>query len=236
MKAIATDSKEPVESGRQNLDTELLLLHEGTEMGHPLSEGLSPLQGHRSLVYQRHQASLRDGPWRLGGNRQGPPEPTPPPGQRVRVLAHRFLIWKQGDSKEVRSSNSSCERLVVTLSSLLSPRALRRTTSCGCMLASRRPHIHCLDLLVHINDRGAQAEGIFRKSANIKCCRVLKEKLNRGEHMNLSDESVHVVASVLKVRAVGAPLPAHSEAAGLWHVHNLPGLLELEDNLLKNTS
>ncbi|XP_054550499.1 rho GTPase-activating protein 20-like isoform X2 [Talpa occidentalis] len=115
-------------------------------------------------------------------------------------------------------------------------RALRRTTSCGCMLASRRPHIHCLDLLVHINDRGAQAEGIFRKSANIKCCRVLKEKLNRGEHMNLSDESVHVVASVLKVRAVGAPLPAHSEAAGLWHVHNLPGLLELEDNLLKNTS
>ncbi|XP_037365405.2 rho GTPase-activating protein 20-like isoform X2 [Talpa occidentalis] len=54
------------------------------------------------------------------------------------------------------------------------------------------------DLLVHINDRGTQAEGIFKKTASMKFCQVLKEKLNRGEDVNLNNESVHVVASVLK--------------------------------------
>ncbi|XP_055290385.1 rho GTPase-activating protein 20-like [Moschus berezovskii] len=41
-------------------------------------------------------------------------------------------------------------------------------------------------------------EGIFRKSASIKSCRALKEKLNSGDKVNLDDESVLVVASVLK--------------------------------------
>uniref|UniRef100_A0A673SMG5 Rho-GAP domain-containing protein n=1 Tax=Suricata suricatta TaxID=37032 RepID=A0A673SMG5_SURSU len=41
-------------------------------------------------------------------------------------------------------------------------------------------------------------EGIFRKSANMKSCRILKEKLNSGDKVNLDSESVLVVASVLK--------------------------------------
>ncbi|XP_045853360.1 rho GTPase-activating protein 20-like [Meles meles] len=55
-----------------------------------------------------------------------------------------------------------------------------------------------LDMLCFINQQGPLTEGIFRKSANIKSCRILKEKLNSGDKMNLDDESVLVVASVLK--------------------------------------
>ena len=41
--------------------------------------------------------------------------------------------------------------------------------------------------------------GIFKKSASIKSCRILKQKLNSGDRVNLDSESVLVVASVLKV-------------------------------------
>ncbi|XP_057166212.1 rho GTPase-activating protein 20-like [Ursus arctos] len=55
-----------------------------------------------------------------------------------------------------------------------------------------------LDMLCFINQKGPLTEGIFRKSANMKSCRVLKEKLNSGDKVNLDSESVLVVASVLK--------------------------------------
>nr|CAI9698041.1 unnamed protein product [Rangifer tarandus platyrhynchus] len=55
-----------------------------------------------------------------------------------------------------------------------------------------------LDMLSFINQKGPFTEGIFRKSASIKSCRALKEKLNSGDKVNLDDESLLVVASVLK--------------------------------------
>ncbi|XP_039109745.1 rho GTPase-activating protein 20-like isoform X1 [Hyaena hyaena] len=55
-----------------------------------------------------------------------------------------------------------------------------------------------LDMLCFINKKGPLTEGIFRKSANMKSCRILKEKLNSGDKVNLASESVLVVASVLK--------------------------------------
>ncbi|XP_064439888.1 rho GTPase-activating protein 20-like [Mirounga angustirostris] len=55
-----------------------------------------------------------------------------------------------------------------------------------------------LDMLSFINQKGPLTEGVFRKSANIKSCRVLKKKLNSGVKVNPYSESVHVVASVLK--------------------------------------
>ncbi|XP_077921682.1 rho GTPase-activating protein 20-like, partial [Halichoerus grypus] len=55
-----------------------------------------------------------------------------------------------------------------------------------------------LDMLSFINQKGPLTEGIFSKSANIKSCRILKDKLNSGVKVNLNSESVHVVASVLK--------------------------------------
>ena len=57
-------------------------------------------------------------------------------------------------------------------------------------------------MLSFINQKGPFTEGIFRKSASIKSCRALKEKLNSGNKVNLDDESIRVVASVLKVRKV----------------------------------
>uniref|UniRef100_A0A8C8XLU3 Rho-GAP domain-containing protein n=2 Tax=Panthera leo TaxID=9689 RepID=A0A8C8XLU3_PANLE len=53
-------------------------------------------------------------------------------------------------------------------------------------------------MLCFINQKGPFTEGIFRKSANMKSCRILKEKLNSGDKVNLDSESVLVVASVLK--------------------------------------
>ncbi|XP_070319945.1 rho GTPase-activating protein 20-like [Odocoileus virginianus] len=55
-----------------------------------------------------------------------------------------------------------------------------------------------LDMLSFINQKGPFTEGIFRKSASIKSCRALKEKLNSGDKVHLDDESILVVASVLK--------------------------------------
>lgn len=62
------------------------------------------------------------------------------------------------------------------------------------------------DMLCFINKKGPLTEGIFRKSANMKSCRILKEKLNSGDKVNLASESVLVVASVLKVGKVLALL------------------------------
>ncbi|XP_064439891.1 rho GTPase-activating protein 20-like isoform X2 [Mirounga angustirostris] len=59
-----------------------------------------------------------------------------------------------------------------------------------------------LGMLSFIHQKGPLTKGIFRKSANIKSCHVLKEKLNSGVKVNPYSESVHVVASVLKVGKV----------------------------------
>uniref|UniRef100_A0A8C3X3F4 Rho-GAP domain-containing protein n=1 Tax=Catagonus wagneri TaxID=51154 RepID=A0A8C3X3F4_9CETA len=53
-------------------------------------------------------------------------------------------------------------------------------------------------MLSFINQKGPLTEGIFRKSASIKACKALKEKLDSGDKVTLDDESVLVVASVLK--------------------------------------
>uniref|UniRef100_A0A9L0SQM1 Rho-GAP domain-containing protein n=1 Tax=Equus caballus TaxID=9796 RepID=A0A9L0SQM1_HORSE len=53
-------------------------------------------------------------------------------------------------------------------------------------------------MLFFINQKGPLTEGIFRKSANMKSCRALKETLNAGDKVTLDCESVLVVASVLK--------------------------------------
>ena len=64
-------------------------------------------------------------------------------------------------------------------------------------------------MLLLINQKGPLTEGIFRKSANIKSCRELKQKLNSGDKVYVQAESVLVVASVLKVGKVLA-LSTHS--------------------------
>ncbi|XP_058042145.1 rho GTPase-activating protein 20 [Ahaetulla prasina] len=55
-----------------------------------------------------------------------------------------------------------------------------------------------LDMLCFLYQEGPFTRGIFRRSANAKSCRELKEKLDSGEDVHLFCESVFVIASVFK--------------------------------------
>ncbi|XP_063161874.1 rho GTPase-activating protein 20 isoform X2 [Candoia aspera] len=55
-----------------------------------------------------------------------------------------------------------------------------------------------LDMLCFLYQEGPFTRGIFRRSANAKSCRELKEKLDLGEDVHLLCESVFVIASVFK--------------------------------------
>lgn len=47
--------------------------------------------------------------------------------------------------------------------------------------------------------KGPSTEGIFRKAANEKARKELKEDLNKGGNVDLKSKSVHLLAVVLKV-------------------------------------
>ena len=59
-----------------------------------------------------------------------------------------------------------------------------------------KPIMELMTILYH---QAPFATGVFRKSANARVCRELKEALDGGEQCSLDDVSVHVAASVLKV-------------------------------------
>ncbi|KFU90302.1 T-cell activation Rho GTPase-activating protein, partial [Chaetura pelagica] len=54
------------------------------------------------------------------------------------------------------------------------------------------------DLLAMLYMKGPSTEGIFRKAANEKARKELKEELNKGENVDLKSKSVHLLAVVLK--------------------------------------
>ncbi|XP_071405330.1 T-cell activation Rho GTPase-activating protein isoform X2 [Pithys albifrons albifrons] len=54
------------------------------------------------------------------------------------------------------------------------------------------------DLLAVLYMKGPSTEGIFRKAANEKARKELKEDLNKGENVDLRSKSVHLLAVVLK--------------------------------------
>ena len=58
------------------------------------------------------------------------------------------------------------------------------------------------DILAFISEKGPVTEGIFRTSGDIRAFRALKERLDSGTEVNFNNESVPVVASILKVRSV----------------------------------
>ncbi|XP_016834796.1 rho GTPase-activating protein 20 isoform X1 [Cricetulus griseus] len=55
-----------------------------------------------------------------------------------------------------------------------------------------------LDMLSLLEEIGPAVEGIFRKAGSITECQDVKEKLDLGEEVNLREESILVVSSVLK--------------------------------------
>uniref|UniRef100_UPI00398F22B7 rho GTPase-activating protein 20-like n=1 Tax=Pristiophorus japonicus TaxID=55135 RepID=UPI00398F22B7 len=55
-----------------------------------------------------------------------------------------------------------------------------------------------MDMLSFLFHEGPFTRGIFRRSANAKACKELKEKLNSGAEVHLAGESVFVTAAVFK--------------------------------------
>lgn len=49
--------------------------------------------------------------------------------------------------------------------------------------------------------KGPSTEGIFRKAANEKARKELKEDLNKGGNVDLGSKTVHLLAVVLKVNS-----------------------------------
>ncbi|KAL4630821.1 rho GTPase-activating protein 20-like [Arapaima gigas] len=54
-----------------------------------------------------------------------------------------------------------------------------------------------LDMLYLLYHEGPKTKGIFRRSANAKTCKELKERLNSGDAVEVEGESVFVAASVI---------------------------------------
>ncbi|XP_057206336.1 uncharacterized protein arhgap20b isoform X2 [Triplophysa rosa] len=54
-----------------------------------------------------------------------------------------------------------------------------------------------MDLLYLLFCEGPETCGIFRRSANAKSCRILKERMNSGKSISLHEESVFVSASLI---------------------------------------
>ncbi|XP_043096125.1 uncharacterized protein arhgap20b isoform X2 [Puntigrus tetrazona] len=54
-----------------------------------------------------------------------------------------------------------------------------------------------MDLLYLLFCEGPETSGIFRRSANAKNCRILKERMNAGQSVSLHEQSVFVSASLI---------------------------------------
>ncbi|XP_048043277.1 uncharacterized protein arhgap20b [Megalobrama amblycephala] len=54
-----------------------------------------------------------------------------------------------------------------------------------------------MDLLYLLFCEGPETRGIFRRSANAKNCRILKERMNSGQSISLHEQSVFVSASLI---------------------------------------
>lgn len=67
------------------------------------------------------------------------------------------------------------------------------------------------NLLLELYLRGPETVGIFRKSANAKHCRELRQKLETNGHNPIAEFHVNVIASVFKVSVNKSQLPPEKE-------------------------
>ncbi|KAM4697213.1 rho GTPase-activating protein 20-like [Rhinophrynus dorsalis] len=74
-----------------------------------------------------------------------------------------------------------------------------------------------MDMLLLLYEEGPNTKGIFRRSANAKTCKELKEKLICGDDVQMDGESVFVAAAVIKdfLRNIPDSILS-SDMYGLW--------------------
>lgn len=74
-----------------------------------------------------------------------------------------------------------------------------------------------IDMLMLLYHEGPSTKGIFRRSANAKTCKELKEKLNSGDDVHMDGESVFVAAAVITDFLRNIPDSVlSSDMYGLW--------------------
>ncbi|KYO38343.1 rho GTPase-activating protein 20 [Alligator mississippiensis] len=74
-----------------------------------------------------------------------------------------------------------------------------------------------MDMLLLLYHEGPSTRGIFRRSANAKTCKELKEKLNSGDEVQMDGESVFVAAAVITDFLRNIPDSVlSSDMHGLW--------------------
>ncbi|KAM7042936.1 uncharacterized protein M8220_007051 [Acridotheres tristis] len=74
-----------------------------------------------------------------------------------------------------------------------------------------------MDMLLLLYHEGPSTRGIFRRSANVKTCKELKEKLNSGDDVQVDGESVLVAAAVITDFLRNIPDSVlSSDMHGLW--------------------
>ncbi|XP_027546356.1 rho GTPase-activating protein 20-like [Neopelma chrysocephalum] len=74
-----------------------------------------------------------------------------------------------------------------------------------------------MDMLLLLYHEGPSTRGIFRRSANAKTCKELKEKLNSGDDVQVDGESVFVAAAVITDFLRNIPDSVlSSDLHGLW--------------------
>ncbi|XP_067404406.1 rho GTPase-activating protein 20-like [Emydura macquarii macquarii] len=74
-----------------------------------------------------------------------------------------------------------------------------------------------MDMLLLLYHEGPSTRGIFRRSANAKICKELKEKLNSGDEVRMDGESVFVAAAVITDFLRNIPDSVlSSDMHGLW--------------------
>ncbi|XP_065499580.1 rho GTPase-activating protein 20-like isoform X2 [Caloenas nicobarica] len=74
-----------------------------------------------------------------------------------------------------------------------------------------------MDMLLLLYNEGPSTRGIFRRSANAKTCKELKEKLNSGDDVQVDGESVFVAAAVITDFLRNIPDSVlSSDMHGLW--------------------
>ncbi|KAM9324074.1 uncharacterized protein PAF06_000069 [Gastrophryne carolinensis] len=74
-----------------------------------------------------------------------------------------------------------------------------------------------MDMLLLLYEEGPSTRGIFRRSANVKTCKELKEKLLSGDEVQIDGESVFVAAAVIMDFLRNIPDSVlSSDMYGLW--------------------
>ncbi|KAG8447848.1 hypothetical protein GDO86_015089 [Hymenochirus boettgeri] len=91
-----------------------------------------------------------------------------------------------------------------------------------------------MDMLLMLYEEGPNTKGIFRRSANAKTCKELKEKLISGDEVQIDGESVFVAAAVITdfLRNIPDSILS-SDMYGLWMEATDMGQHEYKIKMLK---